>query len=243
MIDDTECEPSITSTWTQDITMRIPIEIHDGHVLLDVGGDLWILDTGSPASMGTRPLVWRGETHQLPPDLGWVDVGYLASELGREVIGLVGADQLQGIDIVFALDEGWLELGTSLDLPTSVNLPVEWIAGVPVVPVRIAGTETTAFLDTGAPVSYSQEVDLGTYPPLGTVEDFYPGFGSFQSRTAAVPIEIGDVALTIRVGRLPDELGMMLAFGGVTTIVGTEVMRGRHVMLSYARSCLQLTPG
>ena len=86
------------------------------------------------------------------------------------------------------------------------------------------------FFDTGAQISYFQDEEvMGAFPNAGTMEDFYPGFGRFQTDTRNVDLLFGGEAFTLRCGTLPGLLGMSLVIGGASGILGNIVLQDRVV--------------
>ena len=121
------------------------------------------------------------------------------------------------------------ELSISVD---EINLDGEMIElgdlmGVPVIEVRIADQNWRMFFDTGAKISYFQDESLTTFPLTGELNDFFPGFGQFQTNTHLVDFEIGASKYSFQCGSLPGLLGMTLSLAGSNGIVGNELIRNR----------------
>ncbi|MBC8236554.1 hypothetical protein H8E77_43970, partial [bacterium] len=83
------------------------------------------------------------------------------------------------------------------------------------------------FFDTGAQISYFQEDTITDFPSAGTVTDFYPGVGQFQTDTHQVQVELGESAFTLRCGTLPSLLGATLMMAGTSGIIGNQIMENR----------------
>jgi hypothetical protein len=67
------------------------------------------------------------------------------------------------------------------------------------------------------------------HPQAGSLADFYPGFGPFETDTYDVPIALAGLQWRERCGRLPGLLGMTLMLGGVHGILGNALLRDRAV--------------
>ena len=63
--------------------------------------------------------------------------------------------------------------------------------GIPIVIAQIAGRDYRMFFDTGAQISYFQDDSLTDFPASGSITDFYPGFGQFQTDTYLIEISLG----------------------------------------------------
>lgn len=94
------------------------------------------------------------------------------------------------------------------------------------IDVDVVGVLHAMFLDTGAQTSYFQDESLATYPPMGVLQDFFPGMGDFETETHLLPVNLGPLAVELRCGSLPGLLGMTLAMAGVTGIVGNQALLG-----------------
>lgn len=112
--------------------------------------------------------------------------------------------------------------------------------GIPIIPVTIAGETFRLFFDTGAQVSYLQDDALDTFPSAGVMQDFYPGFGEFETETHHVPISLGSLTETLRCGRLPGLLGMSLMMADAQGILGNAILHGRTAGYFPRRGILSL---
>ena len=97
--------------------------------------------------------------------------------------------------------------------------------GIPIVSPNIDGANRRMIFDTGAQISYLQNISLNTFPSAGIVNDFYPGVGQFQTETYMVDISIGTKSQQLRCGSLPELLGMTLMMAGTEGIIGNEILR------------------
>jgi hypothetical protein len=102
-------------------------------------------------------------------------------------------------------------------------------AGIPICDVAIDGRSWRFFFDTGAQISYFHDDAIAAHPEAGSLTDFYPGFGQFETDTHDVPIAIAGLERNERCGRLPGLLGMTLMLGGVHGILGNALLRDRAV--------------
>ena len=101
--------------------------------------------------------------------------------------------------------------------------------GIPIVPARIGCADYRMFFDTGAQISYFQHDSIVDYPAAGAINDFYPGFGKFQTDTHNVDIALGETKFTLRCGILPELLAAALMMAGTTGIIGNQVTTGRVI--------------
>src|SRR5262249_16283684 len=142
--------------------------------------------------------------------------------VGVPCVGLLGADVLGHFDHLWDEASGTLTISTSeLAHGGHVSRLAEFM-GIPIVTAQIAGTDYRMFLDTGAQISYFHDDSLTDFPSAGTVTDFYPGVGRFQTDTYEVPVMLGGVSLTLRCGTLPGLLCATLRMADTEGIVGNQ---------------------
>ena len=208
----------------------LPLQLRDGHLFVELGSDLWLLDTGAPTSFGTsRNLSIAGE--QFSPDTSYLGLtaATLSQFVGVPCSGLFGADILGRFDHILDTVGGTLTISTA-ELPHGgQNVLLDEFMGIPIVTAGIGGNDYRMFFDTGAQISYFQDDSLTEFPPAGSVTDFYPGFGEFQTDTHEVPVIVGGVAFTLRCGKLPSLLGMTLMMANTKGIVGNAILNNRPV--------------
>jgi hypothetical protein len=208
----------------------LPLHFRDGHLFLESADALWLFDTGARASFGSEPAVTiAGEQFCVGSSYLGLTAVTLSRLVAVECIGLLGADVLGRFDFVLdapngraTISSGRLEhLGTPIDL--------DEFMGVPIVSARVRDIDYRMFFDTGAQISYLQDDCLASFRAAGTVADFYPGFGQFQTETHDLDITLGEVAFTLRCGMLPDPLGATLMLAQTVGIIGNQVVSDRVV--------------
>ncbi len=219
----------------------LPLEFINGHLFLILDGSRWLVDTGAPTSFGEGSchLIDNGQ-RAMPKGYMGLTAAALSGFVGEECQGLIGADVLNGFDHVIDVPAGiWTVSDQSLEHPGK-NLVLDYFMGIPIVTATIAGAERRLFFDTGAQVSYFQDEALADFPTSGVVDDFYPGFGSFQTATHALPVMLAGETVTLRCGSLPGMLGMSLMMADVKGILGNEILRERIVGFFPKRRILRV---
>lgn len=208
----------------------LPLIHENGHIFVKLDGELWLYDTGAPTSFGaTRKLSLAGEEFTVSTNYLGLTVTALSRHVGVPCAGLLGGDVLNRFDHILDVANGSLTI-TTAELPqVGHSVPLEEFMGIPIVPVEINGTHYRMFFDTGAQVSYLQHESLNDFPSVGTVTDFFPGVGQFETTTHDVGVSLGDRSFTLRCGMLPGVLGMTLMMAGVDGILGNEMMARRVI--------------
>ena len=223
----------------------LPLQLRDGHLFIDLGGDLggqlWLLDTGAPTSFGaSRSLAIAGERFELDADYLGLTPEALSGFIGVPVVGLLGADVLGRFDHIFDTAAGKLTLSTAELSHTGQQVRLDEVMGIPIVTAQIGGRAYRMFFDTGAQISYLQSDALKTFPAAGSVTDFYPGVGEFETDTHDVQVSLEGVPFTLRCGTLPGLLGMSLAMAGTEGIVGNAILSERIVGYFPRRGVMML---
>ena len=224
------------------MTDTFPLHVQQGHLFAEIAGGLWLFDTGAPISFGESSMLSIADETFSPAQ---TYMGFTAATLtqfiGMECAGLLGADILGRFDHLLDARNRRLTVSTATLPAEGQQLELDDLMGIPIVTVRIGASDYRMFLDTGAQVSYFQNEALADFPPAGSLTDFYPGFGEFQTETHHVPVGIGDSLFTLRCGSLPGLLGMTLRLAGADGIVGNEFLLERTVAYFPRRRviCLQ----
>ncbi len=208
----------------------LQLQLRDGHVFVELGGELWLLDTGAPTSFGTsRRLTIAGEHFSPGASYLGLSAVTLSHFVGVQCAGLLGADILGRFDHIVDTAGSKLTVSTAELGHHGQSVRLDEFMGIPIVTARIGASDYRMFFDTGAKISYFQDASLTKFPPAGNVTDFYPGVGQFQTDTFEVPVSLGGVAFTLRCGTLPGLLGVTLMMANTKGIVGNEILRNRTV--------------
>jgi hypothetical protein len=207
-----------------------PLQHKDGHVFVELGGELWLLDTGAPTSFGTsRSLSIAGEQFSLETSYLGLTAATLSQFVGVPCVGLLGADILRRFDHIFDTAGSQLSVSTAELSLSGQSVRLDEFMGIPIVTARVGGSDYRMFFDTGAQISYFQDDSLSGFPSAGSVTDFYPGVGQFRTDTYEVPVSLGGVTFTLRCGTLPGLLGMTLMMANTKGIVGNAILANRIV--------------
>lgn len=205
-----------------------PLQIKNGHLFLELDGNLWLFDTGAPTSFGgAENLAIEGETFNLDTSYMGLSAESLSSFVGVNCLGLIGADVIGRFDYLIDGIEGRLTVSKDELAHSGKPVTLSNFMDIPILTARVAGAARKFFFDTGAQISYFQDESLTDFPLRGTVTDFFPGIGQFQTSVYDVELAIGKHNFTLRCGALPGLLGMTLTLAGTEGIVGNEVLENR----------------
>ena len=95
------------------------------HLTLVHGPELWILDTGSPASFGAKSeFSIAGDRYPIPPSYMGFGSEKLSEVLGEEVTGLIGGDILGNYDTEWNLVDGTLQVSKHEANASGIEIPL-----------------------------------------------------------------------------------------------------------------------
>ena len=115
----------------------LPLQLRDGHLFVELNGELWLLDTGAPTSFGTaNSLSFAGGQFRLGSSYLGLNTGTLSRFVGVQCVGLLGADILGRFDIIFDIPQS--TIGFSIDELSLPGQPVrlDEFMGIPILTDR-----------------------------------------------------------------------------------------------------------
>jgi len=198
-----------------------------GHLVFERGGEIVLLDTGSPMT------VRRG---------GIVDLDEISGNVGERIDVLMGMDSFGAIAIDMRTSRVWLysneEAQNDNLLPMPMRDVFESVMGVPAIRVKVNGMPARMFLDTGAVTGYVNRRYLGNGSPVRRVRDFYPTQGTFDVDVYDAHVEVGaeetGVSIRMELGVLPPALSM-LGLLGCDGILGRAFFEQHCVLINSVR--------
>lgn len=207
-----------------------PLHFREGHLFVELGGEFFLLDTGAPTSFGTSTsLSLAGEQFRLQTSYLGLTAATLSRFVGVQCMGLLGGDVLGRLDLILDVPHGTITISTAELSHSGQTVRLDEFMGIPIVTAQISGNDCRMFFDTGAQISYFQDDSLADFASAGTVTDFYPGVGQFQTDTHHVEITLAGVAFTLRCGTLPGLLGATLMMAGTEGIIGNQMLANQTV--------------
>jgi hypothetical protein len=220
----------IFNTHTQEgDTMQIaPLHYKNGHVFTELEGSFWLMDTGSPASFGEVDHVSvDGCTFKVAGNWMGLTVAPISRDICVPCAGLIGMDIIRKFDHLIGFDGGTLAVSGDNLGHAGQRVPLTGYLGVPILKAVIAGKEFPLFFDTGAHISYLQDIALKEFPVTGSYNDFFPGYGRFDTDTCLVDVVIEGSAYNLLFGTLPDTIGAALRMAGTYGVIGNALLLGR----------------
>jgi hypothetical protein len=212
---------------------------HHPFVVLDDG--LWLLDTGAATSFGqSRKLRLAGVEFSVGSNYLGLGAEQLSEFVGVPTAGLLGADVLERFDLLIDVANERLTLSTGQLAHEGLEVPMDDFMGVPIINVRIGDDECRMFFDSGAQISYFEGEMQDVFPRVGSLTDFFPGVGQFETETYRVPVDLAGETIELVCGQLPGLLGMTLMMAGTQGILGNAILSDRKVGYFPRRGLLVL---
>jgi len=197
-----------------------------GHIYVEINGLDWLVDTGSPSSFGSlNNLKIENKIFTILPSLLNLDVTTLSKYVEHEVAGLIGTDILNQFYIIFDSKNGKITFSVDPLVLEGEILDIDEIMGIPSIAVTVDNDEGYMFFDTGAQISYIQQSIITKNKPTGIIKDFYPGVGQFETETAVIDLQLGNLDYTLQCGYLPEILNMTLMMTNTIGIIGNETIQ------------------
>ena len=223
--------------------ITLPCRLLQGLIVVTNDDGDWIVDTGSPVSIGDIATTRFGHVNvPLNSDAFGLTCDELRSLFKAPVAGLIGMDVLNRYGL-FDPENGQavlsdVPLRQMDDLNDWHEIPLTFRYHMGMVDVSVDGVQTQAIFDTGANLSYWQRGFRPDWPQGGSYDDFHPSLGEFTTDTAVAPVRVTgtpDWAGPLRVGHLPGLIGAVVdQLGG--GLIGLDLLRGGPLMIAYPQN-------
>lgn len=176
-----------------------PLKKSEGHFIINVNGDNYIIDTGASMSCscyGKTELVIgdrRFDVYPLPLE----KVGEKISELVHmPIVGLIGLDIMEELgSIEISEKEGYVRFGCETNIECGdFAFPFEVTKGFRVLTtgLKVNGKDSRVILDSGARIDYMDPSLLDTTTAVSHEMDYNPIIGSFEVDGYNAAYSIGD---------------------------------------------------
>ena len=202
------------------------IELVENHIIFVENNLRLLLDTGSPVSISNLSNISLfGETmniHNAMENKSIDDVN--KSILNANVDALIGADVLSKISFSISFSNKLMEINPVINHNEYDSFPLSYFMGVPIMIARLNGKDIKFFLDTGAKISYVNFTLIQGQNIIQVKEDFYPGFGAFETSIYQIHLELFKHLKRYEFGVLPESLELSLNMLGANGIIGNNIL-------------------
>ena len=213
--------------------ITLPLTTSNGHFIVTIDDNNYILDTGSPVSYSfteKTTFVPFGDKHLtfLPFPLKGVqkEIEELVSMPVSGIIGLSTMKELKRMEI--SKEKGYVKFGgDSVSDSAGYSIPFEENNGVLTIGIKVNGKDTRVILDTGARIDYLDSSLLNTSNAVRQERDYNPILGHFEVDGYRITYGIGDQEIeTITYGATDKLKNYVLSTGirGVNGVVGLNAI-------------------
>lgn len=177
----------------------LPLKKSEGHFIITVGGENYIIDTGASVSCscyGQTEVVIGDRKFRVYP-LPFERVGEKISELVHmPIAGLIGLDIMEELgSMEISEEEGCVRFGAET-APASGDhsFPFEMTTGFRVLLacLKVNGRDIKVILDTGARIDYMDPAILDTSVAVSHERDYNPIIGFFEVDGYKATYSVGD---------------------------------------------------
>lgn len=181
-------------------------KLSNNHYIINIDGNNYLLDTGSPQSFSLKPsltsVVINGMRFSLGPKPIGLSLSLTKSLVGMEVDGFIGMDIIRQTSLTIYKD-GIIEFSAISEKGTKLDLLKGTIFGGLRVKMSCNGVVGAYFIDTGAKYGYANEYifkNNKTIKPFDHVYDYNPRIGSFDSDIYRFKVDFGPIQKEIELG-------------------------------------------
>ncbi len=219
---------------------KIQIQLFEGHPIIHDGENKILIDTGAPSTIHiSNTLEFCSENFPCSTNYMGLTIPKISELLGTEITSLLGVDVLSHFKILFDYKNQFVVFSKQeLDF-VGTQISISRFMGIPIIRMNVDNQELKFFLDTGAKLSYLSQSFTANFESLGTVEDFYPGVGKFETDFFEISTFLGDDEFLVKYGNLPALLQMTLMMGGTDGIIGFDFFNHFNVMLDLENNQLR----
>lgn len=207
--------------------MDFPLTIHDNHLCLGLASGDWLVDTGSPMSLGEVAVEIGNATHPVARNFLGFSVEKLREWVSDRYVGLIGVDILNRYVVDFDLPGR--RVGFLVGLPNETpeqRVSIELVTGgIPMLEADVEGRGRQRLIfDTGAQYSYLNDIAPGEAERIGRGMDFHPMLGRYPIEFFIKRLKVGsldqDLQFTTRA-----TVSQMCKLLGAQGILGLEPLR------------------
>jgi len=222
-----------------------PITLFDGHAIIYVEDNIILIDTGSPSTIHSeKSIEFNGISFNTSTNQLGVTTEQVSDLLGMTITTLMGTDILSQFVVQFDYQYNTVVFDPEQNPRTSktVILPFTTILGVPSISLSVGSNPITAFLDSGAKLSYLTSKVTESYQMEDIVEDFHPAIGRFETPTYRIHTSVGGLEFLGLYGNLPSTLSPLLSMQSIDGIIGCDLFMSFVVTMDFKQGLITLRP-
>jgi hypothetical protein len=207
---------------------KLAFEAHQDHIVLVAPrGRRFVLDTGSPVSVGRGTFKLLGVSHRLGHAPVGLDLERSGNLIGTRLDGLIGTDLLGRAPFRIQWAANTVEFDVDAERAKGAVVPMQALFGIPRVKCKVAGRSVSALVDTGAAISFLAESWDGLPKATGQRHEFFHGangFEEFDTPLRTLAVKCGK-AFDASFGELPPKVAQAMKSTGIEVILGADLWK------------------
>ncbi len=214
------------------------LRISRGHLIIELEDGLYIIDTGSPFSIGLGESIQIADNNYSSNAImrEFVNLPNMKEFIGVELSGLIGCDILMDFCCIFDLKNLKLRLSKDKFVDKEENFIITELKNfqnTPYINIKIGGKNVNSFIDTGATISYFRKTFLRNCTSIRNEMDTHPLIGSFETNIFNYQIQIESQDFAIEVGTLPQKLDSMFDMIDADAVIGYELIKEKITAFDF----------
>lgn len=220
--------------------MEYPIDIFDNHVILIYKDKRFLIDSGAPISIAAENSIEIFNTNYLTESTyHGADINEISDFVGCSLDALVGNNILKRytfqIDFSNKLFLAWDSIPETIS--NAKNFIKADFQGIPTIDIRANDQDViTAWLDTGAKISYINKKYVRYLNSVDSQKDFFPSYGEFDVPIFSIPIIFNETEIPFKFGVLPEPLEEGMLSGKTSAIIGADIFYHYILTFSYSQN-------
>jgi hypothetical protein len=217
------------------------LKVVHGHLIAQIEDRFVLVDSGIAVSFGNvSRWFFMNEVHDLPSTFMGIDAEAISRMVGSRVDIVMGTDILQKMNALFEPAFERISFGLQNSYNMGERIPLKQFMGVPVAKALINKIDCEVFIDSGAQLSYVDQAIASYFSSEGSMKDFYPGIGEFETKVYRIPFILAGSKFDLRCGVLPSQLEKSLLTAGKRGILGTEFFEKFQVNLALPENSMYI---
>jgi len=215
------------------------IELIDNHIVIVEDGLRFLIDTGSPITISNHATVslFGVRVSAQQNIMGHTSIDDINRSIPKANLdALIGTDVLNKISFLISLSNNLLKLNPVINHNEYNEFSLFNFMGIPIVVSMICGKKIKFFLDTGAKISYLNSLFVKDQQPIRVEQDFYPGFGDFETNIFQIQSELFYQSKKHDFGVLPKSLESSLSIGGTNGIIGNNILMHFDIVIDNIKN-------
>lgn len=215
-----------------------------GHFMLEFEEKWFMLDTGSPKSIGKGKININGRFWSLTEEIGGMNLNDFLNKaiefVGETFSGFIGNDIISNYDVIVNGKNNTIEFFEETKQHNGVKLNFDFIGQTnsPRIKLGINGKEVKAVLDTGARLSFAEKSFFNNKVKTRSEKEFNPMFGDFMTDIYTLDVNIAGIKETLDFGTLLDNAEPFFQMIGVSAFVGSQFFINKVIVISFRQKAI-----